>query len=350
MSQISTKTLLHGRIKIFSKWIAPDDQARAEIKAQADDIRKNITNKAVADGLIILSPPPGCGYSGSFAKRAGLIRFLRGGSYVEGQDVDIPFFINPKDKNGNDITELLQRFKGYADKSYPDTDKYLTKSSVNLYFKSTKISYDLVPLLSTGNPDAQILIRRDGERRQTSVKKHNEFVKSRNRKSNTMAGVVRFNECLRLVKWWRYFEQEKSGVFGNGENDEKVPSFLLDMLCAKAFDELGVQASYAETLHQWFGYLGHLIKSRTTICFDDYSGQKPDISGSIWYIADPVNPANNIVKKDWGNYHLDELAKWFEETHYELSRAIRYDDEGDDVASLESMSKIFGNPFKNNCK
>lgn len=350
MSQLSSKTLLHARIKTFSKWIAPDDDARTETKAQADYIRKNITNKAIEDGLIILSPPPGCGFSGSFAKKAGLKRYLRGGSYVEGQDVDIPFFVSPKDKNGNDVTELLFRFKGYAEKSYPATEKDITKSSVNLHFNSTKISYDLVPLLTTNNSDFQILIRKDGERRQTSVKKHNEFIKSRNRKSNEIAGVVLFNECLRLVKWWRYFEQEKSGVFGNGENDEKVPSFLLDMLCAKAFDELGVKTTYAETLHQWFGYLGYVIKSRETIYFTDYTSTKPDSTGTAWYIADPVNPVNNIVKRGWQNYHLDELTKWFEDAHYELSRAIRYDDEGDDVASLESLTKIFGNPFKNNCE
>ena len=350
MSELSTQTQLHRRFKNFSCWVAPENESREAIKEQADLIRDNITKKAIEDGLIIDAPAAGCKYAGSFPKHSGLRRYFRGQSYVDGQDVDIPFFIQHKDSKGNEVTELLQRFKGYADASYPDTDKDMTQSSVNLHFTNPQISYDLVPLLTTSDPDNQILIRSNGERRNTSVKKHNEFVRSRNKKSNEVLGVVKFNECLRLVKWWRYFEQEKSGVFGNGENDIKVPSFLLDMLCAKAFDELGVQLTYAETLHQWFGYIGYLIKSRETIYFSNYHSIVPVTQGHIWYVADPVNPKNNIVKKTWGNYHLDELARWFEESHYELSRVIRYDDEGDDVSSLTSLVNIFGNPFKNNCE
>ena len=346
MSGFSTHSKIHNRISQFVKWITPEEDTEKTIDKQADEIRGRIKDKAEEDGLTVLSMP----YSGSYAKNDGIRRHFRGNSQVEGQDVDIAFIIKRKDKDGKEITELIYRFEGYAKKSYPKTTITTAKSSVEMDFSATKLNYDIVPLLETDVTDRQELIRRDtGERRKTSIIKHIEFVKKRTNASNELKGVVKFNDCLRLVKWWRYFQQENSGVFGNGDNDKKVPSFLLNLLCAKAYDERKVQTTWAQTMADWFGFIANTVRNRKPVVFADYVANPQIDSTALWVVADPVDPTNNIVKS-WQEYQINELAKWFEEARDTMIRAISRNTDGDDAGSLEYLVELFGNPFKQNCE
>lgn len=340
MAELSTRSLIQKRFSSFVEWIAPEKKTRDEIKSQADEIRQKIKDEAEKDGLTIMSMP----YAGSFQKKTGLRRHYRGHSEVEGQDIDIPFIVKQTDSKGNKITELLSKFSGYVNNVYPNKVKSETKSSINL--KMTEmLSYDIVPLLATEKADKQILIRKDGERRDTSVLKHTEFIKKRTTESKELPGRVCFNECVRLVKWWRYFRQEKSGIFDN--EDKKVPSFLIDLLCAKAYDELSVKETYAHTISDWFGYLSHLIKTKQSIIFtENYSKPSAD-SSVLWTVLDPVNSQNNIVKK-WDNLEISELASWFSISHDDLNRAIAKDLSGNNAGSMDELVKVFGNPIKNN--
>jgi hypothetical protein len=271
---------------------------------------------------------------------------MRGRSEVEGQDIDIPFIVQSKDSNGNEIAELINRFYTYTDSAYKNKEKEKTKSSIRLQY-SNFLSYDIVPLLETDQPNKQILIRRDGERRETSVLKHTEFIKSRTAKSKELEGRVCFNECVRLVKWWRYFRQEESGIFDNEDNG--IPSFLIDLLCAKAFDVCSVKETYAHTISDWFGYLEDEIRNKRSIIFTDHYTKPENDATALWKVYDPVNPNNNVVKK-WGNLEILELASWFRKSHDDFNRAIAKDSIGDDSASMTELVKIFGNPFKNNVK
>ena len=342
MAELSTRSPIQKRLSSFVEWIAPEKKTRDDIKSQADEIRQKIKVEAEKDGLTIMSMP----YAGSFQKKTGLRRHYRGHSEVEGQDIDIPFIVKQTDTKGNTITELLTRFKGYVNNAYTQKVKSETKSSINL--KMTEmLSYDIVPLLATNNNDKQILIRKDGERRDTSVLKHTDFIKKRTAESKELPGRVCFNECVRLVKWWRYFRQEESGIFDNEDN--KVPSFLIDLLCAYAYDKLSVKETYAHTISDWFGYLGHIIKTKESIIFtENYS--KPSVDSQVlWTVLDPVNVQNNIVKK-WDNLKISELASWFSTSHDDLNRAIAKDLSGNDSGSLDELVGVFGNPFKNNVK
>src|SRR5271166_5046495 len=88
--------------------------------------------------------------------------------------------------------------------------------------------------------------RLDGSRRLTSVTKHTEFVRSRTRHSDTLAGRVKFNECVRLLKWWRFIRIDAASAI------DEVRTTLIELLCASAYDKLGVEATYTETLLKWF--------------------------------------------------------------------------------------------------
>jgi hypothetical protein len=335
MAAVVTKKV-ESRVVTFSKWIEPESKTDAAIVEQRASIRSNIKGQAEADGLKVKSTPD----SGSFAKKTGLRRHMRGEHEVEGQDVDVCFVVHPKTSDEERIEDLLTRFLRYANASYPDTDKKPTKSSIQLNFVGSKLAYDLVPLLATADPERQILIRSNGERRETSIQKHVEFIKARTSKSEPGGGSVRFNQCVRMFKWWRDVQQAKGGVL------EEVPSILIDLLCAKAFDKLGTKDSLVATLAAWMGFMTNVVEKRKDVYFDDYIKTAPPASNGTWMVLDPVNFDNNVVAA-WPNYHIDELANWLASARDRLADAIAADLQGDDVASLDALVEVFGNAIKN---
>lgn len=339
MTQLSTRSTLHRRMSNFVEWIRGGDKDELIIE-QSGDIRMRIVNQAEKNGLTVRSTPN----SGSFAKKTGLRRHLLGDSTVEGQDVDLPFVISPKDEDGVQIDELLTRFDRYAYTCYPQTKRKRTKSSIQLDFAASKLRYDLVPMLAVLKDDeAQILLRSDGERRRTSVQKHIKFVTQRNRTSNELPGRVRFTECVRLLKWWREFRQDHARVI------EYVPSILLDLLCAHAYDRCSVEATYAGTLARWFDLLTGTVRRRELVAFADFGPKPLAPPGAHWAVLDPVNATNNIVSQ-WSAFQVEELGDWLEEGFDTINRAIAADHQDDDTESLESLIELFGNPFKHYCE
>jgi hypothetical protein len=337
MESYSNKSIIHSRMKTFVNWIAPEKSTRDVIKKQSDEIRNRIKTKAEEDGLTIISMP----YSGSFAKKTGLRRHYSGDVETEGQDIDIPFVV--KKSEDIDFEPLIKRFEGYVESSYPTTERKATKSSVKLSFSGTKLSYDIVPMFGDSESDKQILIRENGDVIETSIQKHTEFIKSRTKESNTEDGIVSFNECLRLLKWWRERKIKKS----SGIIDE-IPSFLLDLLAAKAYDKCGVDTTYPQTMANWFNYLAYIVKNRETIWFSDYyNNPKPDID-KPWNVLDPVMPNNNVVKK-WQGYQIDEFAVWLQESSDFMNRAIGADMVNEDIRSLDNLKLIFGKIFESHC-
>lgn len=332
------KSKLSEWLTCFIEWIGPEPEKREDVKVQAQQIRDRIRAKAEEDELIIKGTPK----SGSFATKTGLRRHMLGDAEVEGQDVDIPFIVAPKTSEEEKVDELLVRFKKYADASYPETKKTITKSSVNLIFSGTFTSYDLVPVLATDDPQTQILLRSNGEKRRTSLQKQVEFIKKRTRESAANGDVI-FNECVRLVKWWRYVRQAEGVML------KAVPSVVINLLCAKAYDQRGVGENYAETLADWFGFMAHVARSREHVAFDDfYPIPSKRSSTAAWEILDPTNSENNVVSS-WAGYEVDEFADWLEKGRDSWARAIRCDLREDHVGTLRNLVDIFGNSISNHC-
>ena len=339
MSVLSTRTTLHWRLSSFVGWVKPDPKKREHVRERANLIRKNISNKAEEDGLIVNSMPE----AGSFTTHTGLRRHYRGESEVEGQDVDIPFVLDLESVKDRGLNDLLNLFEKYANASYPQCTIEKTKSSIKVKF-SDFTNFDIVPMIAPGNKKQQIIIRSNGDKVKTSVQKHNDFIKSRSASSKQEKGRVKFNECVRLLKWWREFRSYNS-FYLNG--DDSPSSFLVNLLCAKAYDNLSVEDTYAETLAKWCGFIANVIRKREAVLFHDYSN--PQINNtSIWSVIDPVNPENNIVKKITTS-QLNELADWFENAYDEWSAVIQHDIDGEDSKALECLVNLFGNPFKNHC-
>lgn len=337
MENYSTNSTLHIRIRNFVRWIAPEKETRDTIKKQSKEIRDRVKAKAEEDGLTITSMP----YSGSFAKKTGLRRHYKGDTVIEGQDIDIPFVVK-KDKE-TEFEPLISRFEKYAKASYPETARKRTKSSVKLTFSGTKLSYDLVPMFESSDPEKQTLIRENGEVITTSVQKHKDFIRSRIQESADEDGIVLFNDLIRLLKWWREVKiRSASGSIG------EIPSFLIDLLAAKAYDKLGVATTYPQTLANWFNYIASVIKKRETIWFNDYYKSPKVDSSHNWSVMDPVMPDNNIVK-GWTGYQLDELAEWFQEASEIMNRAMVADLLEDDSQSISHVKLLFGKIFESHC-
>ena len=332
----TSKSDLQKRLAQFVQWIAPETDKEDAIRTRAESVRTTIKNKASDNRLVVKSTPN----SGSFAARTGLRRHMRGTSEVEGQDVDVPFVIAPLTKDEEKLSNLLSRFEGYAQASYPDTKRETTKSSVRLMFDD-QLNFDLVPLLATSDPDRQILIRADGERRETSIQKHVAFTRSRSDASNQIAGAVKFNEMVRLVKWFRCHKLSVStGVL------TEVPSFLLSLLSAHAFDARSVKTTYADTLADWFGHIARVVRQKHLVAFNDYKSTFLAPSAGAWSVIDPVNGANNIVARMSG-FEIEELADWFEEARDAMLEAIVAFTDDRETDGLDALSTVFGNGFRN---
>ncbi len=332
------KLTLQTRFCNFAAWIRPDPDKVEDIRIQRDEVKARIRAKAEADGLIVKSTPA----SGSFAKGTGLRRHMRGGAEHEGLDVDCPIVVAGRDRDGDPLTELLSRFERYARASYPDTDIERTKSSVKLVFEASKVSYDLVPMLAVeGSDDEQILLRAGGERRRTSIQKHVEFVRSRTKRSRDLDGPVLFNEAVRLVKWWREFQLTSSKIL------TEVPSFLVDLLCAKALDVTSAKTGYAETLVIWFDCIYSYAAHCKDVVFHDFGTPQPDRISGPSRVIDPVNSQNNAVPSSWGRIQIDELRDWAATARDRLQQAIAFDMRGRDSDGVALVAQIFGNAFVN---
>jgi hypothetical protein len=338
MSELSTRTVLHKRLSTFVDWIKPDSTKRQEIKDQADKIREKIKNKAMEKGITIKSTP----YGGSFASKCGLRRHFRGNSEIEGLDVDLLFVTAEKTENSWSLNSLLDDFYKIVDSCYPDSEKKKTKSSIKLKFNSN-LNFDIVPLLEGHDDESQILIRSNGEKIETSVSKHVNFIKSRTSKSQEESGRVNFNECLRLLKWWRETQANDSMFLGG---DDSPPSFLINLLAAHAFDQVGLEMTYGETMAKWFGFLASTVRNESPVLFTDYNNPTEELYK--WTVMDPVNTENNIVKS-WSSVKKSELADWLEKGRDNWSRIVRYDLEGEDARSLDELVELFGTAFKNHC-
>jgi hypothetical protein len=323
-------------MKKFGEWMAPEKTTRDQIKKQADEIRSRIKAKAEEDGLTITQTP----YSGSFATKTGLRRHLRGDTVIDGQDIDIPFVVK-KDKE-TEFAPLIQRFKRYAEESYPTTQIEATKSSVKMTFAGTKLSYDIVPMFAADEPGRQVLIRENGDIIKTSIEDHREFIRSRTRKTKETEGAVAFNHMIRFLKWWREQKQQTT------KEIIVLPSFLVNLLAAKALEHCGVDTTYPQTLANWYSYLAHTVREKETIWFTDYyKTPQPDTS-KAWNVLDPVMPDNNVIKS-WAGWQVSELADWLMEAAELMNRAIVADLQGRDSDSLTHMQILFGKIFSSHC-
>src|SRR5690606_8414991 len=142
---ISTHSTIHRRMKCFVEFIAPEPTKRNKLKEQTEQIRDCIERHAKEAGYTIAASAN----SGSFAKKTGLRRQLQGNDEIEGQDIDIGFVLEDKDKVGNPLSCLIPEFESYLRSCWPQSEVGHTKSSATISFAGSKNRFDAVPLIKT---------------------------------------------------------------------------------------------------------------------------------------------------------------------------------------------------------
>lgn len=337
----SAPSLISKRLQCFVNFIAPDTDESPRIKEHFQQIKARIEKHASNEGYTVASVQ----YGGSYAKRTGLRRYMTGGSEVEGQDVDVAVILEPHDKKGRAIERsLVPRFKQFLLNHW---EKHLvghTKSSATLTLKDEKLRFDVVPLVKTGIPGMQRLYRTTpGDVKSTSIQGHIEFV----RNLNGQGKHIHFNNGLRLVKWWRYNQQITSRIFRNDKAADKVPSFLLDLLCARAYLDLPKKNNYPEMLYDWFRYLYDVCQQRKPVVFGNDRGRSTN--NAIWQVIDPKDFTNNVVA-EWHPHQVNELARWFQRGRDLMIQAIHFDQDGAHDRSMQCLTKLFGPSMKTACK
>ncbi|UTW61724.1 hypothetical protein KFE98_17185 [bacterium SCSIO 12741] len=336
---------IQNRFNCFVQFISPDPKRRRKYEHRAKEIIGYIEKRLASDSYTL----SGSTLAGSFAKKTGLRRHLEGPNEVEGLDIDLVFILKNEDLKGKSLTSIILVLEEYLRDHYPDSAVGHTKSSATISFKADRLSFDVVPLITTEKPGVFQLNRTDHQSRRSSVKEHTRFIQARTACSQGMNEAVHFNNCLRLVKWWRYQRQSEKGLFGNGKNDTKVPSFLLDLLCAKAFDRVKVAQTYPETLYKWFEFIQAEIEHRKPVLFTKHVKNYDLSPNQHWHVMDPLDKSNNVVMK-WNISKIDELGRWFKESLPPLKKAILLDRKGEYDESLKLLVKLFGPSIKTYCK
>lgn len=320
----------HTHLKDFVPEIRTPKVEQRKIEEQRGRVRHRVMSRLQKLKLQVARSPN----AGSYAKGTGLRRYMYGNTKIGGSDVDLPIVLTARSGDHLDLKALLDLFEELVRSSYSRSKVTRTKSSIKLELSTFKYPFDIVPMVAVReDPNREYLFRGDGRKIATSVSEHVKFVKSRTARSAKQPGIVRYSDMVRLFKWWRELHATSDAVL------KETHTFLIELLCAKAFDEHGVATSYTQTLHTWFNAIARIVSERRPVRFDDMHGLD---AGGGWVVLDPVSPENNVVPEKWGEAQLDQLAQGFWEGAATLQRIQERDADHDGKGALRELQTLFG--------
>ncbi|MCA9686702.1 MAG: hypothetical protein KC457_31340, partial [Myxococcales bacterium] len=161
---------------------------------------------------------------------------------------------------------------------------------------------------------------------------HVRFVTTRTELSARSPGPVRFNELIRLLKWWAAIQAANEEIL-------PTPSFLLEILAARVFDRFGVAETYTDTLVTTYAALAEIVGERQTV---DFSGDGGDPTRVGWRVLDPVNGDNSVVPVTWTEADIDRLARACESGRQIMDRVRELDGRRRGREVLETLRELFG--------
>jgi tRNA nucleotidyltransferase (CCA-adding enzyme) len=221
-----------------------------------------------------------------------LVRMLHAGSVAKGtalasvNDMDVAVYVTADDAPGSGLVAwMAQRVRdAYGDTIDPSQVVEGTHCPTITF--SSGLSVDVVPVLYEGEPDDRgcLLAKDTGDRLDTSVKLHLEFIRKRKK-----AHPDDFAQLVRFMKWW-IREQKKL------DRSFKFKSFMAELLVAKLADDGVDLTDYPEALAHIFNYIVE-SKLGERVAFTDYYPKRglPAPTGDPIEIFDPVNPENNVA-------------------------------------------------------
>ena len=225
-----------------------------------------------------------------------LIKTLHSGSVAKGtalktiSDMDVAAYLDAQQVPAGDEHKLLAELATILRSAYGATkapgDFEEQAHSVKVHFHGSGLDIDVAPVVYAGLPDDRgDLITKNGDRVETSVRLHLEFIRSRKQRYGKD-----YAQLIRFLKYW-VREQKRS----RGE-DFRCKSFLLELTVAHLADGGVSLSDYPTAIESALAWM-----VRTEFAeqewFDDYYDKSdlPDNNEAI-RVYDPVNPSNNVCK------------------------------------------------------
>lgn len=320
------------RFDQFVSKIRPTDDHIKEANRQTDYMVDKLRDKVSADKSFTLRKVL---KAGSNAKFTSLRR-----TDENVFDVDLGAYYDGEGATKEKLDTLLDFTREKLKEIYPtkdDDDFEKKKSAVCVHFKGgIKLNVDAAPIIkddSLGLENGGWIPRAD-EWRLTSVTCHNKFISSRTTQSNSVAGPVKFNRLVRMVKWWN-----------NRQGDLAQPSIFCDCITAKAFAEVGVTSEWQTSLRHIFNFLRQ-HQFLTPIIFSDYYNEnKVDLPDHPVIVLDSVNAANNITAH-WTEKTRAAYLERIQDAYDAMMYARSHELDGDEEGAVDYWCEVFGPAFR----
>jgi tRNA nucleotidyltransferase (CCA-adding enzyme) len=268
-----------------------------------------------------------------------LVKMLHAGSVAKGtalakvNDMDVAVYVRADDAPESGLVAWMAQRIRDAYGGTIDPSQVTEGTNCPTITFASGLSVDVVPVLYEGEPDDRgCLVAKDtGDRLETSVKLHLEFVRKRKK-----AHPHDFAQVVRFVKWW--IREQKSV-----DDSFRFKSFIAELLVAKLADD-GVELSdYAEALAQFFNYIVE-SKLGERVAFSDYytASELPSPSGNAIEIFDPVNPENNVAFR-YSTFDRDRIVTAAEKALDAVTEASFATTKGEAVACWQI---VLGTTFR----
>lgn len=323
---------IRGRFDRFTTRIRPTDEHIEEANRQTDYMVAQLKQRVSADRRFTLEKVL---KSGSNAKHTSLLH-----SADNVFDVDLAAYFSGKDATREQLDKLLRftqdQLRGiYSGKAAEDIKAL--KSAVRVKFTSgIKLHVDVAPIIrddELGLENGGWLPRADGWRL-TSVTCHNNFVRSRTAKSTAVAGPVKFNRLVRLMKWWN-----------NRQGELAQPSIFCDLTTAAAFEGGGVTGEWQTSLRQIFGFLRRHQLLEPIAFADYYDPATIALPDDPVVVLDSVNAANNITRT-WTSATREAYLDRVQDAYDAMMEARSCELDGDEDGAVDAWCEVFGEAFR----
>jgi hypothetical protein len=322
-----------ARFDRFTKKIRPTNAHMEEANRQANYMIEKLKDKVSADGTFKIEKILKAGSNAKFTS----LRRTEENIF----DVDLAAYYSGEGATKEELGKLLEFTCEQLRSIYPTKDKNdfdPLNSAVRVKFRSgIKLNVDVAPIIrddSLALENGGWLPRQDGWRL-TSVTCHNKFISNRTVKSNEVSGPVKFNQLVRLVKWWN-----------NLQGDLTQPSIFCDLITAQAFDVCGVTDGWQTSLRKVFHFMSQQHQFFEPIIFSDYHDTSQLVLPKDRVIVmDSVNLSNNITK-NWTEETRLTYSNRLQDAYDLMMYAKSLEIDGDEEGSIDVWCQVFGDKFR----
>jgi tRNA nucleotidyltransferase (CCA-adding enzyme) len=225
-----------------------------------------------------------------------LVKTLHSGSVAKGtalksiSDMDVAAYLDASQVPLGDEHRLISDLAGILRAAYGGTkdpqDFEEQAHSVKVHFHGSDLDVDVVPVVYAGLPDDRgDLITSSGDRVETSVRLHLEFIRKRKRTYGPS-----YAQLIRFIKFWVREQRRTRG------SDFRCKSFLVELIVAHLVDHGLALVDYPIMIESTFAWIVQTGLTEQVIFSDYYALGSVTPTNDPVRVIDPVNANNNVCK------------------------------------------------------